>query len=80
MSSWSGPPRPRTTSSGTRSRAVGRARSQAEFIAKMGVVVEEADESLFWMDLLVDSGIVPKKRLNNLIAETNELVSIFVAS
>ena len=61
-------------------RAVGRARSQAEFIAKMGVVVEEADESLFWMDLLVDSGIVPKKRLNNLIAETNELVSIFVAS
>jgi hypothetical protein len=46
----------------------------------MGVVVEEADESLFWMDLLVDSGIVPSKRLNSLIAEANELVSIFVAS
>ncbi|MGA3325636.1 MAG: four helix bundle protein [Terriglobia bacterium] len=61
-------------------RAVGRARSQAEFIAKMGVVVEEADESVFWLELLVDSGIVPRNRLDDLITEANELVSIFVAS
>ena len=61
-------------------RAVGRARSRAEFVAKLGVVVEEADESLFWLELLVESRIVPSARLDGLIAETNELVSIFVAS
>jgi len=61
-------------------RAVGRARSQAEFVAKMGVVVEEADESVFWMELLVDAQIVQKARLDGLITEGNELVSIFVAS
>jgi four helix bundle protein len=61
-------------------RAVGRARSQAEFIAKMGVVVEEADESVFWLELLVDSGIVPRNRLEDLITEANQLVAIFVVS
>ena len=61
-------------------RTVGRARSRAEFVAKMGVVVEEADESVFWLDLLGESGIIAKPRLGNLAAEANELVSIFVAS
>jgi four helix bundle protein len=61
-------------------RAAGRARSRAEFVAKMGVVVEEADESVFWLDLLVESGMMAKPRLNELVAEANELVSIFVAS
>jgi len=61
-------------------RAVGRARSRAEFLAKMGVVIEEADESTFWLDLLVESGIMPRPRLGELIAEANELVSIFAAS
>jgi hypothetical protein len=46
----------------------------------MGVVVEEADESVFWMELLVDAQIVQKARLDGLITEGNELVSIFVAS
>jgi four helix bundle protein len=59
---------------------VGRALSQAEFVAKMGIVVEEADESVFWLELLVDGGIVTKFRLDGLITEANELVSIFVAS
>jgi four helix bundle protein len=68
------------TSVAANDRAVGRARSQAEFVARMGVVVEEADESVFWLELLVDSGIVPKTRLDDLLAEANELVSIFVAS
>jgi four helix bundle protein len=61
-------------------RAVGRARSRAEFISKMGVVIEEADETVFWLELLVDGGIITKSRLENLIAEANELVAIFVAS
>jgi four helix bundle protein len=61
-------------------RAVGRARSQAEFVAKMGVAIEEADESVFWLELLVDGGIVPKPRLDELTREANELLAIFVAS
>ena len=61
-------------------RAAGRARSRAEFVAKIGVVVEEADESVFWLELLVESGMVAKARLDDLVAEANELVSIFVAS
>jgi hypothetical protein len=46
----------------------------------MGVVVEEADESVFWLELLVESGTIAKPRLDDLLAEANELVSIFVAS
>jgi four helix bundle protein len=61
-------------------RAAGRARSRAEFVAKMGVVVEEADESVFWLELLVESGMIAKPRVDDLVAEANELVSIFVAS
>ena len=61
-------------------RAAGRARSKAEFIAKIGDVVEEADETLFWLELLVESGIVPKDQLADLISEATELVAIFVAS
>ena len=61
-------------------RATSRARSRAEFVAKLGVVVEEADESLFWLELLVESGMIAKARLNDLLAEANELVAIFVAS
>jgi four helix bundle protein len=61
-------------------RAAGRARSRAEFVAKMGVVVEESDESVFWLELLVGSGMIAKPRLDDLVAEANELVSIFVAS
>lgn len=61
-------------------RAVCRARSRAEFVAKMGTVVEEADETVFWLDLLVEAGIVARSRMENLLAEANELVSIFVVS
>ena len=61
-------------------RSTSRARSRAEFVAKMGLVVEEADESVFWLELLVDSGMVAQARLDDLVAEANELVSIFVAS
>ncbi len=61
-------------------RAVCRARSKAEFIAKMGVVVEEADETLFWLELLVETSIVKEIRLKSLLEEANELVAIFAAS
>jgi four helix bundle protein len=61
-------------------RAVCRARSRAEFIAKIGVVVEEADETVLWLELLVDLDIVAPKRMTGLLAEANELLAIFAAS
>ena len=61
-------------------RAVCRARSKAEFIAKIGIVVEEADETVLWLELLVDTDIVPVSRMTSLLAESNELLAIFAAS
>lgn len=61
-------------------RAVGRARSKAEFIAKIGVVLEEADETVFWLEMLADSGIVSLEKLKSLVQEANELMLIFSAS
>jgi len=61
-------------------RAVCRARSQAEFIARMGIVVEEADEAVFWLELLGETGVVSPKRTLDLLKEANELVAIFGAS
>jgi len=61
-------------------RAVCRARSRAEFVAKIGVVVEEADESVFWVELLGETGILKPDRLDGLLSEANELLAIFAAS
>ena len=61
-------------------RAVCRARSKAEFIAKIGIVVEEADETLFWLELLVETRIVTEARMRSLMREANELLAIFAAS
>jgi four helix bundle protein len=61
-------------------RSVGRARSKSEFIAKMGVVVEEADEGVFSLELLVEADIVPEAKLRDLLTEANELLAIFAAS
>jgi four helix bundle protein len=61
-------------------RAVCCARSKAEFIAKIGVVVEEADETVLWLELLVDTDIVRESRMTDLLSETNELLAIFAAS
>lgn len=55
------------TSMAANYRAVGRARSKAEFVAKMGVVVEEADETVLWLELLTDSGIVPRKKMDSML-------------
>ncbi|HTW30151.1 MAG TPA: four helix bundle protein [Candidatus Sulfotelmatobacter sp.] len=69
-----------STSVGANYRAVCRARSNADFVSKLGVVLEEADETLFWLELLVDSGVAQPDRIAPLLKEANELVSIFVAS
>jgi len=59
-------------------RAVCRARSKAEFISTMGLVVEEADETLFWLEILVEGNIASEAR--SFMKEANELASIFIAS
>lgn len=61
-------------------RAACRARSKAECNAKLGVVVEEADETVFWLEILSDSGIVAAKRVDNLMTEATEIRSIMAAS
>lgn len=61
-------------------RAARRAKSTAHFISKLGDVEEEADETLFWLELLEESGIMPAKRLSALTQEANELVAIVVSS
>ena len=68
------------TSVGANYRAVCRARSKADFISKMGIVLEETDESLYWMELFVETEIVPPEKLASLMEEANQLVSIWVAS
>jgi len=68
------------TSVGANYRAAGRARSKAEFISKIGIVIEEADETVFWLECLVESGMVKKELLQELLTEANELVAIFAAS
>ncbi len=61
-------------------RAVCRTRSKAEFISKIGIVVEEADETVFWLELLTETGIVRAERIQDLLIEANELLAIFAAS
>ena len=61
-------------------RAVCRARSKAEFVSKTGIVVEEMDETVFWLELLVEAGIVKKEKMENLLHEAEELLAIFAAS
>jgi four helix bundle protein len=61
-------------------RAACRARSPKEFIAKLGVAVEEADESKGWLEMLVESQLVSDDNARDLVREANELTAIFVAS
>ncbi|MFZ0771790.1 MAG: four helix bundle protein [Candidatus Sulfotelmatobacter sp.] len=68
------------TSVGANYRAAGRSRSKAELVSKLGIVVEEADETVFWLECLVESGIVKEELLKDLMVEANELLAIFAAS
>ena len=61
-------------------RAACRARSRAEFIAKIGVVEEEADETAFWLELIIDSNIRSEKQVEPLLKEAGELVAIMASS
>ena len=61
-------------------RAAGRGRSRAEFTAKLGVVIEEADETVLWLELLSDAGIMKPSRLRELLDEANQLLALFAAS
>ncbi|MFY9659676.1 MAG: four helix bundle protein [Terriglobales bacterium] len=69
-----------STSIGANYRAACRGRSRAEFLAKLGIVLEEADETVFWLELLQEGNVFPAEKLRELVLEANELVSIFVSS
>ena len=64
------------TSSAANYRAVRRARSKNEFYAKLSIVIEELDESLFWLEMIIDAGFLPPERLTDLIKEGYELLAI----
>jgi len=68
------------TSVGANYRAACRAQSRAEFAAKISIVVEEADETLYWLELLKESDLIASGRLARLLQEANELVAIAVSS
>ena len=61
-------------------RAACRGRSKAEFIAKLGIVEEEADESCLWLELIIESGLMEEKMITSLLKEANELTAIFAKS
>ena len=61
-------------------RAACRARTKAEFVAKVGIVLEESDEAVLWLELLTESGIVQVDKTESLLQEARELTAIFTAS
>jgi four helix bundle protein len=67
------------TSVGANYRAACRARSRAEFASKLGTVAEEADESLYWLELIHDGKFIAQDRLASLISEADELTAIFTS-
>ena len=68
------------TSVGANYRAACRAKSNADFIAKMGIVEEEADESIYWIEMLVEAKIIKQKLVDNLLHEANEILAIIVTT
>ena len=67
------------TSVGANYRAACRARSRAEFAAKLGTVLEEADESLYWLELIRDGELMPDPKVSLVLKEANELTAILAA-
>ena len=68
------------TSVGSNYRAACRGRSKAEFISKLGIVEEEADESAFWMEVIIEDGLLKKEVVEPLLNEANELAKIMASS
>jgi len=69
-----------STSVAANYRATCVAQSKATFISKLSIALEEADESYFWLEFIIDEGLMKKDRVGQLLKEADELVSIFVAS
>ena len=68
------------TSIGANYRAACRGVSRADVISKLGDVEEEADETLYWLELLIDSGVIPERRLRSLMNEVDEIIAMTVSS
>jgi four helix bundle protein len=68
------------TSIGANYRAACRGRSRAEFASKIGTVAEDADESLYWLELISEGGLLPESQLSFLMQEADELTAIFTAA
>ena len=68
------------TSIGANYRAACRGRSKAEFNSKLHIVLEEADESAFWLELIIEANLLPENRIQSLLTEANELTAIFARS
>lgn len=68
------------TSVGANYRAAIRGRSRPDFIAKMGVVEEECDEALYWIEVVIELGLIPAARTGELQREANEILAVVVSS
>jgi four helix bundle protein len=68
------------TSIGANYRAACRSRSRAEFAAKLGIVAEEADESVYWLELVREARLLPDSKIGALLTEANELTAIFTSA
>ncbi|MEA3213235.1 MAG: hypothetical protein QOE70_6292 [Chthoniobacter sp.] len=62
---------------GANYRSACRGRSRAEFLSKLGVVLEEADESAYWLEIIIEDGMLPASKVTALLQEANELTAIF---
>ena len=68
------------TSVGANYRSACRGRSKADFISKLGIVLEEADESAFWLELIIDGKLMEREPVEPLLREADELTAIFASS
>ncbi|NLF38691.1 four helix bundle protein [bacterium] len=68
------------TAVGANYRAACRARSRAEFVAKIGIVEEEADESAYWLEMIIEASLLEKRKVSDLLKEAEELTRIMAAS
>jgi four helix bundle protein len=62
---------------GANYRSACRSRSRAEFLSKLGVVLEEADECAYWLEIIIDDRMLPSAKVSSLLQEANELTAIF---
>jgi len=68
------------TSVGANYRAACRGRSQAEFVSKLSIVLEESDECCYWLELIMEGGLIPAEEVKNLYQEADEITAIMTAS